>query len=163
LPTSRELFAQAKPVGNVRLLTAVLKDVSPDDLRKFGDDVKGEAEPLVAFLASTQEGGKLQLVCAVSQNLVAKNWHARELFALGGRARRGGQGAREARRRGVRALRPRAAAPRRARKRRRLRTADRRGRVPGGSLPRHAAADGRLAARSAAARTARGRRRARAP
>ena len=81
LPSSRELFAQAKPAGSVRLLTAVMNDVALDDLRRYGDDVKKEAEPLVAFLASVQEGGKLQLVCAISQSLVAKNWHARDLFA----------------------------------------------------------------------------------
>ncbi len=80
LPSKQDLLAQAKPAGSVRLLTAALKDVSPDDLRSFGDAVRDAPEPLVAFLASVMEGGKLQLVCAISQNLVAKGWHAKELF-----------------------------------------------------------------------------------
>ncbi|MEZ0229427.1 MAG: DHHA1 domain-containing protein, partial [Planctomycetota bacterium] len=48
--------------------------------RSYGDAVRDHPEPLVAFMASVQEGGKLQLVCAISQNLVAKGWHAKELF-----------------------------------------------------------------------------------
>jgi alanyl-tRNA synthetase len=80
LPAPRELLATAKPAGSVRILTAAMKDVSPDDLRRYGDAVRDESEPLVAFLASVLEGGKLQLVCAISQNLVARGWHAKELF-----------------------------------------------------------------------------------
>jgi alanyl-tRNA synthetase len=80
LPSKQDLLSQAKPAGSVRLLTAALKDVSPDDLRSFGDAVRDAPEPLVAFLASVADGGKIQLVCAISQNLVQKGWHAKELF-----------------------------------------------------------------------------------
>ncbi|HZV00653.1 MAG TPA: alanine--tRNA ligase [Planctomycetota bacterium] len=80
LPSKQDLLAQAKPAGNVRLLTVAMKDVGPDDLRSYGDAVRDAPEPLVAFLASTLDGGKLQLVCAISQNLVARGWHAKELF-----------------------------------------------------------------------------------
>lgn len=80
LPSKQELLAQAKPAGSVRLLTVAMKDVSADDLRSYGDAVRDAPEPLVAFLASTLDGGKLQLVCAVSQDLVSRGWHASDLF-----------------------------------------------------------------------------------
>jgi alanyl-tRNA synthetase len=92
LPSPKDLLAQAKPAGSVRLLTASLKDASADDLRRYGDAVRDEAEPLVAFLASVQEDGKLPMVCAVSQNLVAKNWHAKELFSQFAKVVGGGGG-----------------------------------------------------------------------
>jgi alanyl-tRNA synthetase len=92
LPSPAELLAQAKPLGSVRALAAELKDVSPDDLRRYGDSVRDNPEPLVAFLASVLEGGKLQMVCAVSQNLVAKNWHAKDLFSQVAKVVGGGGG-----------------------------------------------------------------------
>ena len=83
---------QAKPAGQRPALAASLKDVSADDLRRYGDAVRDEAEPLVAFLASVQEDGKLPMVCAVSQNLVAKNWHAKDLFGQFAKVVGGGGG-----------------------------------------------------------------------
>ena len=92
LPSPQELLSQAKPLGSVRALAVSLKEVSPDDLRRYGDAVRDNPEPLVAFLASVLEGGKLQMVCAVSQNLVARNWHAKDLFGQVARVVGGGGG-----------------------------------------------------------------------
>src|SRR5260370_600651 len=78
--------------GAARPLGAALKEVRADAPRRYGDAVRDNPEPLVAFLASELEGGKLQMVCAVSQNLVARNWHAKEVFAQVARVVGGGGG-----------------------------------------------------------------------
>ncbi len=83
------LFADAKDVNGVKVITAAFNDSTPDALRTMGDKVKEVSEPVVAVLTSIN-GSKASLLAVASKSAVAKGIHSGNLIKqltalLGGR------------------------------------------------------------------------------
>ena len=69
------LFAGAKDVGGVRLITAKLDGTDADSLRLMCDRVREHAPDLVAVLAGIQ-GGKANIAVACAPEALKKGAHA---------------------------------------------------------------------------------------
>ena len=80
LPTWEELKATAQKKKDVWFLAAEVEGAPLDALRQFGDAVKRQTEPFVAFLIAREDGGKVPLITALSQPLVDRGWHSRDLL-----------------------------------------------------------------------------------
>lgn len=73
------LFADAKEIAGMKLISAMLSDVKPDMLRKMGDRIREQEENVIALLAGVNgEGGNFYCVC--SKSAVAKGAHAGKII-----------------------------------------------------------------------------------
>jgi len=69
-------------IGKVLFVSGVQPGTDGKKLREVYDRVKTEAGDLVAILSSA-DGGKVQMLVAVSLSLVKEGWDAREIFSAG--------------------------------------------------------------------------------
>jgi alanyl-tRNA synthetase len=79
LPSWKELERQAVDVGGAKLLAVDVPGANADALRQFGDAAKRQPEPFVGVFMS-HDDGKVPIVVAISQSLVDKGWHSRDLL-----------------------------------------------------------------------------------
>ncbi|PWM22044.1 MAG: alanine--tRNA ligase [Oscillospiraceae bacterium] len=73
------LFANAKEIGGVRLVTGSFNDARPDALRALGDKAKEREEAVVAVLTSVGEK-KATILAAASKSALAKGVHCGKLI-----------------------------------------------------------------------------------
>ncbi len=74
-----DLFADAKEVCGIKIVSAMLSDVKPDVLRSLGDQIRDREENVIAVLAGVNgENGNFYCVC--SKNAIAKGAHAGKLI-----------------------------------------------------------------------------------
>ncbi len=69
------LFDNAKDVGGVQVVSAMLNGVGTDMLRKLGDQVKGMEQPVIAVFAGV-DGEKGTLYCVCTKTAIDKGAHA---------------------------------------------------------------------------------------
>jgi alanyl-tRNA synthetase len=80
LPSWDDLKRDATEVGGVKLLARAIDGADANALRAFGDAVKRQQEPFVGYFLGTDAKGKVPMVCAISDALVQRGWHSRELL-----------------------------------------------------------------------------------
>ena len=74
-----ELFADAKEVCGIKIVSAMLSDVKPEVLRNLGDQIRDREENVIAVLAGVNgENGNFYCVC--SKNAIDKGAHAGKLI-----------------------------------------------------------------------------------
>ena len=73
-----DIMGSARAVGELRVATAVLEGVSPDELRRMTDSIKAENDNAVAVLA-TVNGEKLTFCACCGKKAVADGAHAGNL------------------------------------------------------------------------------------
>jgi alanyl-tRNA synthetase len=88
-----ELISAAEMVNGVNLLIHSIPDGTIDDLKKLGDTIRQRAKNTVALLG-TKKDGKIGLVCAVTDDLVAKKYNAGDLVRQAAKAAGGSGGGR---------------------------------------------------------------------
>ncbi len=69
LDSARQFLLAAKPVGGLKVLTAVLGEKTPNDMRKMGDFLRDKEESIVAVLASVN-GDKISLLAVCGKEAV---------------------------------------------------------------------------------------------
>jgi alanyl-tRNA synthetase len=69
---SGDLTAQAKDLGELRVLGAVVDMPDPDAIRQYADQLKDKLQPAVIVLGTKAQKGKVSLVCAVSKELTKR-------------------------------------------------------------------------------------------
>ena len=74
----RFLFS-AKPVGELKVITAALRDRTPDSLRKMGDFLREKAPNVVAVLSSEQDG-KISFLAVCGKNAIGAGVKAGDLI-----------------------------------------------------------------------------------
>ncbi|MEZ6188532.1 MAG: alanine--tRNA ligase [Planctomycetota bacterium] len=92
LPSWDQLKGQAQALGDVRLLAVELPGADANALRQFGDNVQKQQEPFVGVFLATGEGDKVPVVAALSDALVERGWHSRDLVQAVAGAMGGGGG-----------------------------------------------------------------------
>lgn len=75
----KSLFANAKEVDGVRIITASFNDTTPDALRALGDKVKEFSEPVLAVLTSINDT-KASILSVASKTANEKGVHAGKLI-----------------------------------------------------------------------------------
>ena len=74
-----DIFAGAKEIGGIKIVSAMLTDVKPDALRSLGDQIRDEEENVIALLAGVN-GDSGNFCCVCSKNAVAKGAHAGKII-----------------------------------------------------------------------------------
>jgi len=90
---SDELLASATPIGGGKLVVAQIPDVSQDQLLALTDSLRKKAGSYGILLASAADG-KVNLVAAVSDDLIAKGLKAGDWIREAAKATGGGGGGR---------------------------------------------------------------------
>ncbi|ACL69332.1 alanine--tRNA ligase [Halothermothrix orenii] len=95
LATSRvdELVDEVQKINGVKVLTAELKGIESDNLRKLSDKLKEKMESGIIVLASNL-GNKVIFVSVVTDDLVERGFHAGKLIGKVARVTGGGGGGR---------------------------------------------------------------------
>lgn len=73
------IFANAKEVGGVRIVTASFNDSTADALRAMGDKVKSISEPVVAIFTSINDK-KASILTVASKSAIEKGAHSGKLI-----------------------------------------------------------------------------------
>jgi alanyl-tRNA synthetase len=74
-----DIFAGAKEINGIKIVSAMLTDVKPDALRSLGDQIRDDAPDVIALLAGVNgESGNFCCVC--SKSAVAKGAHAGKII-----------------------------------------------------------------------------------
>ncbi|MBR6761744.1 MAG: alanine--tRNA ligase [Oscillospiraceae bacterium] len=74
-----DLFSNAKEIGGIKLLSAMLSDVKPDALRTLGDQIRDREPDVIALLAGVSgESGNFYCIC--SKSAVEKGAHAGKII-----------------------------------------------------------------------------------
>ncbi|MDZ4836128.1 MAG: alanine--tRNA ligase [Candidatus Melainabacteria bacterium] len=71
-----DLMAKVETLGSVRFVCSKLDNVSSDGLKTIAASIRDKGEDLVVLLGSVQAPDRVSLVCAVSQPLTKKGFHA---------------------------------------------------------------------------------------
>lgn len=75
--SAKSMINNAKELNGIRLITAVMKDTAPNDLRTICDSAKQSGEDIVVVVAGTQsQKGSVNFACACGKDAVAKGAHA---------------------------------------------------------------------------------------
>ncbi len=74
-----EIFAGAKELHGIKLVSAMLTDVKPDVLRSLGDRIRDEEENVIALLAGVN-GDTGNFCCVCSKSAIAKGAHAGKIL-----------------------------------------------------------------------------------
>ncbi len=74
-----DLFASAKEIDGIKIVSAMLTDVKPDALRSLGDQIRDEEENVIALLAGVN-GETGNFCCVCSKSAVAKGAHAGKII-----------------------------------------------------------------------------------
>ncbi len=74
-----DLFAGAKEINGIKIVSAMLSDVGPETLRSLGDQIRDKEENVIAMLAGVNgENGYFYCVC--SKSATAKGAHAGKMI-----------------------------------------------------------------------------------
>ncbi|MCA8925279.1 MAG: alanine--tRNA ligase [Planctomycetes bacterium] len=92
LPSWDELKGRAQQVDGVSLLAVEVPGADANALRQFGDNVQKQSAPFVGVFVAAGEGDKVPVVAALSQALVDRGWHSRDLVQAVAGAMGGGGG-----------------------------------------------------------------------
>lgn len=71
-----DLLAGVETLGNVKFVTGQVQDVSSDGLKTVATSIRDKGDDMVVLLGSIQGADKVSIVCAVSQALTKKGFHA---------------------------------------------------------------------------------------
>ena len=71
-----DIIAGAEDIGGVKYIAWAVKDVKPNDLRGWVDQIRSRVSPVVVMLASLQEDDKVAMIAATSRDLVEKKFDA---------------------------------------------------------------------------------------
>jgi alanyl-tRNA synthetase len=71
-----ELLAAALPVGDARVVTAALGESTPDELRQLADVLRRKAATSLAVLLASAADGKVNLIAALTPDLIARGLNA---------------------------------------------------------------------------------------
>jgi len=71
-----DLMSGMENLGHVRFVTGKVDDVSSDGLKTVATSIRDKGDDMVVLLGSIQAADKVSLVCAVSQALTKKGFHA---------------------------------------------------------------------------------------
>lgn len=71
-----DLLAAAENLGNVRFVVGTVDDVSSDGLKTVATSIRDKGDDFVVLLGSLPAADRVSLVCAVSQPLTKKGFHA---------------------------------------------------------------------------------------
>jgi len=69
---SADLTSQARDVGGVRVLGAIVEMPDQDALRQYAEKLQDKLKPAVVLLGSVAQKGKVSLVCSVSKELTKR-------------------------------------------------------------------------------------------
>lgn len=86
-----QMFAEAKTINGVTLLTRSFKDYAIDDLRKLSDDVKKEHKN-TAMVFAAQNGSKVTFLVSLTDDLLDQGYHAGKMIKQIAAAAGGGGG-----------------------------------------------------------------------
>ena len=88
---SDELVREAKDVNGVRLITKLFEGYTADDLRRISDDIKAKNDNIALVLA-TKADGRLMFLVSLTDDVVAKGYHAGRMIKQIAAAAGGGGG-----------------------------------------------------------------------
>lgn len=71
-----DLLAGVETFGNIKFVTGKVEDVSSDGLKTVATSIRDKGDDMVVLLGSIQGADKVSIVCAVSQALTKKGFHA---------------------------------------------------------------------------------------
>jgi len=75
--SAKSMLNNAKEINGIKLITAVMKDTAPNDLRTICDSAKQSGDNIVVVVAGTQsQKGTVNFACACGKVAVAKGAHA---------------------------------------------------------------------------------------
>ncbi|NCC87553.1 MAG: alanine--tRNA ligase [Clostridia bacterium] len=75
--SAKSMIDNAKELNGIRLITAIMKDTAPNDLRTICDSAKQSGEDIVVVVAGTQsKKGSVNFACACGKDAVSKGAHA---------------------------------------------------------------------------------------
>ncbi len=75
--SAKSMLENAKEMNGIKLITAVVKDTAPNDLRSMCDSAKQNGENIVIVVAGTQTAkDSVNFACACGKDAVAKGAHA---------------------------------------------------------------------------------------
>jgi alanyl-tRNA synthetase len=94
LTRAPELLAQAESLGDVRLVSATVSDVSPDGLKTLADHMRRQGNNYVIVLGTALAPDKVSLVAGISEELVSKGFNAGNLIKQAATICGGGGGGR---------------------------------------------------------------------
>ena len=89
---SGDLSREAKEIGGVKVLGAVVDIGDPGALREMADQLRDKLAPAVVMLGTEAKGGKALLVCTVSRDLVERHQAGRFIKEAAGVVGGGGGG-----------------------------------------------------------------------
>ena len=74
-----DIIASAKQIGDLRLITKEFADYNIGDLRNLSDEIRKQEKGVVMVFAAVT-GGKVTLLCSVTDDLLDKGIHAGKLI-----------------------------------------------------------------------------------
>ncbi|MFY9379083.1 MAG: DHHA1 domain-containing protein, partial [Acutalibacteraceae bacterium] len=74
---AKSALENAKDINGIKLITAIVSDTAPNDLRTICDSAKQNGDNIVVIVAGTQpKKGSVNFACACGKDAVAKGAHA---------------------------------------------------------------------------------------
>ncbi|MEG2425729.1 MAG: alanine--tRNA ligase [Oscillospiraceae bacterium] len=74
---AKSMLENAKDIGSIKLITAVMKDTAPNDLRSMCDSAMQNGDNIVVVVAGTQTAkGSVNFACACSKDAIASGANA---------------------------------------------------------------------------------------
>jgi alanyl-tRNA synthetase len=94
LSNSDALMKKAEKIGDISVITESIPNVTMDQLKTLGDRIR-ETSQMTAALFSTEQNGKLNLVCIITDDVIkSKSLKAGELVKEAAKVAGGGGGGR---------------------------------------------------------------------